>query len=306
MIACSNPFSVLSNKKIRAEPPREKAKDTKPTQRKEPKPQGKKADVKKDEGPKKESKTVSLAEATKQEEVQKALQKEQEKMEKEAKAERSKTDKHDRSGKGHIVRKEGKGVGGWDDNKVNAEIAQEVVAEETEGEVKEDKKERKQEKDKDEGKSAEELAAEAKAREDEARQRELEEKQMTLEEYREKMKGQAPPTSTFSIRTVDTSGFKGMVAKGKEKGDVKFQIGVPEKKKPVPAKKEDKKEDKKEKVQVDVGFRMDNPARQGKGKGEGKGGRGGRGRGGYQSENAPQVDDKNAFPALGKETEVEA
>jgi hypothetical protein len=37
------------------------------------------------------------------------------------------------------VRKDGKGVGGWDDNKVDVEIAQEVVAE-ADGEAKEERK----------------------------------------------------------------------------------------------------------------------------------------------------------------------
>lgn len=85
---------------------------------------------------------------------------------------------------------------------------------------------------------------------------------MTLEEYQEKLKKEnAPPTAAFNVRTVDDSGFKGMVAKGKEKGDKKFTIGVQPKPKaatPAAPKKEEKekKEEKKEKVQVDVGFRM--------------------------------------------------
>lgn len=298
-IACHNPFSLLSSKKVRQET-KERSKDTKPAQRKEaPKKNAdaKKAENKKEEPPKKDAKVVSLTEATKQEDLQKQIAKEQEKHDKEAKREKAATDKHDRSGKGHQVRKEGKGVGGWDDNKVDVEIPQEVVVEEVEGEEKKEKKV-----EKDEGKSPEELAAEAKAREEEAKLREMEEKQMTLEEWQEKRKEKAPPTAAFSIRTVDDSGFKGMVAKGKDKGEVKFQIGAEKVKKPAAPKKEEKKKEEKEKVQVDVGFRMENPARQGKGKGEGRGrGRGG-GRGGYQNKeehNAPQVDDEKAFPALG-------
>lgn len=47
----------------------------------------------------------------------------------------------------HQVRKEGKGVGGWDDNKVETEVAQEVVAEEVEDgkdEAKKDKEDKKE------------------------------------------------------------------------------------------------------------------------------------------------------------------
>jgi hypothetical protein len=75
---------------------------------------------------------------------------------------------------------------------------------------------------------------------------------MTLDEYLEKR--EAAPKANFNVRTVDTSGFKGMVAKGKEKGEKREKIGFAEKPKKAPvAKKEDKKE---EKIQLDVGFRM--------------------------------------------------
>merc|ERR1712200_177787 len=97
-----------------------------------------------------------------------------------------------KSGKGHQVRKEGKGTGGWDDTKPTVEEAD--VQEE--GDEKEDKPK------KDEGKSEEELAAEAKAREEEQKQRELEEKQMTLEEYLEKQKKENAPAAALNIRTV--------------------------------------------------------------------------------------------------------
>lgn len=226
---------------------------------------------------------MSLAEAAKQEEVQKALAKEQEKVDKDAKAERAKTDRHDRSGKAQQTRKDGKGTGGWDDAKLEVEIAQEDV-------VEEEKEEKKDKKEKDDGKSEEQVTVEAKVEEA---------NQMTLDEYMEKQKKEnAPVAPALSLRQVDTSVFKGMVAKeGKEKGEKKFQIGADkkEKKAPVP-KKEEKKDEKKEKVQVDVGFRM------GKGKGEGKGQGKGKGRGGYDasnSESAIKVDDEKAFPALG-------
>jgi len=310
MISCSNPFSVLSNKKVRQDGPK---KDTKPGQRKEPK----KSDVKKDESvPKKDVKAVVLPDTLKVEES-KVIQKEQEKQDKDAKRDRALTDKHDRSGKGHQVRKDGKGVGGWDDAKVDSEIAQDILAEEK-VEVKkeavqppEDEPEAKADKKKPTGKSPEELAAEAKAREEEAKLRELEEKQMTLDEWKAKQKENAPPPPKQNLRTVDQSGFKGMVPASKSKGEQKLQVSTADKKKVEKKeekkddKKVEKKDDRKEKVQVDVGFRIENSSRQGKGKGEGKGeggkGKGGKGRGNTHKDEAaaPQVDDEKAFPALG-------
>ena len=99
----------------------------------------------------------------------------------------------------------------------------------------------------------EQLAAEAAAREEEQKQRELEEKQMTLQEYIEKQKKEnAPPSAAFAIRTVDDSGFKGMVAnKKKDEDDTFFQVGKKEKKQ-----KQVEQKEKKEKVTLDVGFRM--------------------------------------------------
>jgi hypothetical protein len=226
-----------------------------------------------------ESKTNSSA--NEQAKAQKAIAKANKAEAQAAKVEKARTDRHDRSGRGSHVRKEGKGTGGWDDNKPTIEEADvDPDAEEEETE--------------------EQKAAEAAAAAEEAAEREREEKQMTLEEYKEKLKAEGPVAGALNIRTVDDSGFKGMVAKKAAVEDDVFQIGGKAKKAGGGAKKAEAKKDK---VQIDVGFRSENPTRQreGKGKGKGKGeGKGRGGRGGYSADKAaPQVDDEELFPALG-------
>lgn len=285
-----NPFALLGGRKIRDGAREKKEKEPKAAQPvkkddKKPAPKAAKPVVKK------ESKTISLVnEQAKAQE--KAIVKADKVEAKVAKVEKSKTDRHDRSGRGSHARKEGKGTGGWDDNK--------PTVEEADVDPDAEKKEKPKKKESDDSKTEEQKAEEAALAAEEAAEREREEKQMTLEEYKEKLAKEGPVAGSLNIRTVDDSGFKGMVAKKAAVEEGIFQIGGKNKKVVV------KKVEKKDKVQIDVGFRTENPTRQreGKGKGKGKGegkGRGG-GRGGYSAgaeKAAPQVDDEELFPALG-------
>eukprot|EP01001_Neometanema_parovale_P005645 NODE_2062_length_1523_cov_129.301429_g1964_i0.p1 GENE.NODE_2062_length_1523_cov_129.301429_g1964_i0~~NODE_2062_length_1523_cov_129.301429_g1964_i0.p1 ORF type:complete len:327 (+),score=137.90 NODE_2062_length_1523_cov_129.301429_g1964_i0:52-1032(+) len=313
-IQTANPFAVLGGKKVAKKAnnelnqPAKKRADTP----KEAKPE-----------PKKESKPVNLttakpADPKKQAKEQKKEEKHEEKVEK---AEKSKTDRHDRSGKGHQVRKEGKGVGGWEESTVAIEPTAEeganwgAVADVKDSSPTYPKEGRTYPVIDDEEKQR--LATEA------AAEREMEEKQMTLDEYLAKQKKDAGvPSATFNIRTVSSDAFKNM-KKATHQGVGSFKIAA--------AKKEDAKEkvEKAEKAEkekkdkklslADTGFRVENPATAGRGRGgrgEGRGrggrdgGRGGRGEGrgrggrGYQNQSkpeveAPAVDSEEAFPSLG-------
>lgn len=289
--ATANPFALLGNKKVRQEPRDHRGGEKKtPTQTKDGVKTTTKKEVKaaRKEEPKREAKIVSLAAATKkteEKEAAKAAVKAEEVAAKVQKATNAKHDKQDRTGKAHQVRKEGKGPGGWEDNRpLEATATEDVDAEE--------KKAKKEEK------SEEELAADKARLEEEAKLREIEEKQMTLDEYKKKQLEDGPVVEARAARVVDDSAFKGMSVKGRSDTGI-FQIGKKDAKKTV-AKKEVK-----EKVKLDVGFRLDAPVRAGKGKGEGKGGKGKGGRGGYQSRQsepevpAVAVDDEALFPSLG-------
>jgi len=295
-IATSNPFAILNSKKAQSK----EKEDKKP---KAPAPAKNAAEPKKKPETKPvPGKVISLAEVQKGEDEKRIAEKEKKKEEKvEHKAEKvhkALTDRQDRSNKGDRVRKEGNGVGGWDDVTPTAAVEEaEAVAE------------------KAEPKSPVVNEEDKAAAEEAAKQAELEEKQMTYDEWIA-TKEALDVGKSLNIRTVDSASFANMKRSTKQAGGETFKIGAkaaaaPKKVETVPASKDkvaDKVTLKKEGMALS-GFRMENPARSRGGRGEGKGtgprGRGaGRGRGQQQSEgnNAefnPQIDNEEMFPSLG-------
>jgi len=318
--ASANPFSILSNKKARdkvertakkreektlakeAAPKKEERKQEEKKVAKEAKVEAKKADA----GPKKESKVLSLKAPSAEEAAAAAAKDAAKKDALEAKAAKAKNDKQDKSGKADRVRKDGKGTGGWEDNKPAAEgaaAAEGDVAAEADA-VKEEKKE-------DSKPVWTETEDEKATREEEIRQREIEAKQITFSEYQIQQAAEAK--HTFNIRTVDNSAFKNMKKNVKEVPVDDF-LSLRKDKKATAGKSGEKKD----KVQIDVSFRMEKPETVrgqkgegkggkggGKGKGEGRKGGGGKGATGGKGAApatetaAPAVTDHCAFPELG-------
>jgi len=298
-IATSNPFAILNTKKAQtkeikdekkpkaaAAPTKNAAADTK-----------KKPDAKPAPG-----KVISLADVQKAEDEKRAAEKEKKKEEKVEhkveKVQKAATDRQDRSNKGDRVRKEGKGVGGWDDATPTAAVEEaEAVAE---------KAEPKSPVVNDEAKAA---------ADEEAKQLELEEKQITYDEYLATK--ESLNLNKFNIREVDSASFANMKRSTKQ-GEGVFKIGAkaaaaPKKVETVPASKDkvaDKVTLKKEGMALS-GFRMENPARRGGrgGEGAGRGASRGKGKGNgraqqsegnsYNAADPPKIDNEELFPSLG-------
>lgn len=323
----SNPFALLSGKKIRDQPKAPKSKKapdvpTEPATKKAQRKAGEAAVVE----PVKKGAVVTLSETPK------AAPKVKKEEKIEQKIENAKTDRHDRSGKSAHVRKEGKGAGGWEDSVAiaaeNAPASADwgtAAAEEPKAAPKEQKPETAEDKlwREEQQKKAEE----------EVKQREIESKQKTYEQYLEELKEAKDAAPKFNVRKVDDSKFKQMtkaVRVEEETFSINSKKAPAASKKPSPKAKakaapvEPKTTEKK--APELLGFRMEPVSAptggkgkgkgRGEGRGEGRGGRGeargqGRGRGAGDETavkapavavNAPKVDDEEAFPSLGGAT----